>query len=236
MSDTLTFTIDGKECTARPGQNIVDAAKENGVYIPILCHFEGLTPAGTCRICTVKVNGKCMAACTTEVAEGMAVENETPEINDMRKVILEMLLVEGNHFCPACEKSGDCELQAMAYRYKIMAPRFKFTFKPRKLDASNSKLILERNRCIFCKRCIRGVLTEDGKHVFAFTKRGSEIDINIDKELAAKITDEMAQEAMDMCPVGSIIRKEQGFAKPIGARKYDSKPIGSDVESKAVNK
>ncbi|MBD3321383.1 MAG: 2Fe-2S iron-sulfur cluster binding domain-containing protein, partial [Chitinivibrionales bacterium] len=155
MNDKINFTIDGKACTADSGQNIVDAAKANGVYIPTLCHFEGLTPAGTCRICTVKVNGSFMAACTTDVAEGMNVENDTDEITEMRKVILEMLLVEGNHFCPACEKSGDCELQAMAYRFKIMAPRFKFTFKPRKLDAGNAKLVLERNRCIFCKRCIR---------------------------------------------------------------------------------
>lgn len=235
MSDQIKITIDGKECTAKVGQKITDVADENGIFIPTLCNFEGLNPAGTCRICTVKVKGAFMAACTTDVTDGMEVENDTPEISEMRKIILEMLLVEGNHFCPACEKSGDCELQAMAYRYQIMAPRFKFTFKPRQLDASNGKIVLERNRCIYCKRCIRGVLTEDGKHVFAFQKRGSEIDINIDKDLASQISDEMAQAAMDMCPVGSIIKKEKGFEKPIGTRKYDGKPIGSDIEAKAVN-
>jgi [NiFe] hydrogenase diaphorase moiety small subunit len=119
MSD-IKFSIDGKECTAKSGLSIVEAAKANGIYIPVLCHFEGLKPAGTCRICTVKVGGRFMAACTTPVAEGMRIDNMTPEIEDMRKQIVEMLFVEGNHMCPTCEKSGNCELQALGYRYKMM--------------------------------------------------------------------------------------------------------------------
>ncbi|MBD3419731.1 MAG: NADP oxidoreductase [Chitinivibrionales bacterium] len=229
MSEQITFTIDGKTCTSDAGANIADAAKANGVYIPTLCHFENLKPVGTCRICTCKANGRFMSACTTEATDGMVVENETEEISSMRKIIIEMLFVDGNHFCPACEKSGSCELQAMAYHYQMMAPRFKFTFKPKELDASSSKLVLERNRCIMCKRCVRAVTTSDGKHVFAFQKRGSVIDINIDPELADGLTDVQAQEAMDLCPVGAIIHKEQGFNTPIGKRKYDAKPIDDVV-------
>ena len=74
----IKFTIDGKECKGRPGQTIVEAAKENGIYIPVLCYYEGLKPAGICRICTVKVGGRYMAACTTPLAEGMIVENDGP--------------------------------------------------------------------------------------------------------------------------------------------------------------
>ncbi len=101
---TINFTIDGKSCKAKPGQTIVEAAKDNGIYIPTLCHFEGLKPAGTCRICTVKVGGRNMAACTTPVTEGMVVENKTADLEDYRKAIIEMLFVEGNHIVPNMRK------------------------------------------------------------------------------------------------------------------------------------
>jgi [NiFe] hydrogenase diaphorase moiety small subunit len=231
MSESITFTIDGKQCTASKGETITQAARHNGVFIPTLCDFEGLEPAGTCRICTVRVNGKPMAACTTHVEEGMEIENDTKELTANRLVILEMLFVEGNHFCPACEKSGNCDLQALAYRYRMMAPRFTFFFTPKQLDASNSKLMLERNRCILCKRCVRGIRTEEGKSVFAFNRRGKRIDIVIDQQQGETLSDETAQKAMDICPVGAIIRKEKGFDIPIGKRKYDTQPIGTESEN-----
>ena len=88
----------------------------------------------------------------------------------------------------------------------------------------------DRNRCIMCKRCIRTV-TKDGKNVFAFHSRGGEhLHVVLDGELASRLTDEEAQEAMDICPVGAILKKEQGYIVPIGDRKFDKLPIGSDIE------
>jgi [NiFe] hydrogenase diaphorase moiety small subunit len=231
MSDTFKFTIDGKECVAKQGQTVMQAATENGVYIPALCYFEGLTPTGTCRVCTVMINGRPMAACTTPAAPGMKVDNDTAEIQEMRKTIIEMLFVEGNHFCPACEKSGSCDLQALAYRYQMMAPRFEYEFSRRELDASSPKLLIERNRCILCKRCVKSMFTKVGKSLFAIANRGCKSVINIEHGVAADIDDETAQKAMDMCPVGAIIRKEKGFDTPIGQRKYDKQPIGSGIKA-----
>ncbi len=228
MAENIKFTIDGKECEGKPGQTIVEAANDNGVYIPVLCYFEGVKPTGSCRICTVKANGRFLAACTSMIAEGMEIENETPELKDKRKAVIEMLFVEGNHFCPSCEKSGNCDLQALAYKYEVMAPRFPYEFAQRELDATTPKLIIERNRCILCRRCVAGIRNSDGKGVFAFTHRGNKAVINIDHEIAATLTDEQAQKAMDLCPVGAIIKKEEGFKAPIGTRKYDKKPIGSN--------
>ena len=231
MSDKIKFKIDGKECFAEPGQNILDAATDNGVYIPALCHMKGIKPAGSCRLCNVKIAGRVMTACTTPVAAGMEIENNIPEINDLRLSIIEMLFVEGNHFCPSCEKSGNCELQALAYKYQMMVPRFPYEFPIKEIDASAPKLIIERNRCILCKRCIRAFKDENGKNIFAFKKRGHKLEINIDAKLAENLSDEDAQRAMDICPVGAIIRKEKGFDEPIGTRKYDKIAIGSDIES-----
>ncbi len=226
----IQFEIDGKACFAESGQSLIDAAKANGVYIPSLCHVEGVKASGSCRICNVKVNGRNMTACTTPVAEKMIVENDIPELNELRKTIVEVLFVSGNHFCPACEKSGNCELQALGYLYQMLVPRFPYEFPIKGVDASSELIFHDRNRCIMCKRCIRTV-TKDGKNVFAFHSRGGEhLHVVLDGELASRLTEEEAQQAMDICPVGAILKKEQGYIVPIGARKFDKLPIGSDIE------
>ena len=226
----IYFEIDGKPCYAKKGQSVIDAAKENGVYIPSLCHYEGVKPAGSCRLCNVKVNGRIMTACTTPVAEDMVVENEIPEINELRKSIIEIMFVSGNHFCPSCEKSGNCELQAMAYRYQMMVTRYPYEFPINNVDAVPDHLFLDRNRCILCKLCIR-MIKKDGKNVFAFNGRGEQLHVVMDKHLASQMSEEEAQEAMEICPVGAILKKEQGFIVPIGSRKFDKTPIGSDINN-----
>ena len=230
MNNKVTFTIDGKECKADGGKFIVEAAKENGIYIPTLCNFPGLKPKGSCRICTVKVNGRLMTSCTSPVQEGMVIENNIEELNEIRKAIIEVLFVSGNHFCPACEKSGNCELQALAYRFRMMAPRFTFNFPVKEVDSSHPLIIKDQNRCILCKRCMRGIKDEQGKSIFAYKNKSNKAQVVVDSVLAAQLTPEKAQEAMDLCPVGSILAREKGFITPIGKRKYDKSPIGSDIE------
>lgn len=231
MEDKIKIIIDGREISGKPGQTIIEAAQDNGIYIPSLCHMDGIKPAGSCRICNVKVNGRYMTACTTPIAAGMQVENHTDEIEELRKSLLEVLFVAGNHFCPACEKSGNCELQALAYKYQMMVPRFPYEFPIKGVDASAKFIYHDRNRCILCKRCIRTV-TKEGKNVFAFEGRGGQhLHVKMDAGLANKLTEEEALEAMEVCPVGAILKKERGYYSPIGQRKYDNQPIGSDIES-----
>jgi len=228
----IKFTIDNKEYSAKKGQTIVEAAKENGVFIPTLCHFDGLKPAGTCRVCTVKVNGRNMASCTTPVENNMIIDNNIEEINNLRKAIVEMLFVEGNHMCPTCEKSGNCELQALAYRFQMFVPRFPYLWPVRDIVANYPKILIDSNRCIQCLRCVRGVKTSDGKRIFGLVHRGDKAIIEVDPALAKEMTDEQATQAMEICPVGAILKKEVGFIVPIGERKFDSMPIGSEVEGK----
>ncbi len=232
MSTLVKFKIDGVECMAESGIYIMEAARENGIYIPSLCNISGVKPRGSCRICTVLVNGRPMSSCTTPVADGMEIINETEEINDIRKAIVEVLFVEGNHFCPACEKSGNCELQALAYKFKMMVPRFPYLFPNKEVDATNAKIIKDHNRCILCKRCIRAIKTADGKSVFAFRKRGYKLEIITDSEMGDLFTDELAEKAVEVCPVGAILPREKGYEIPIGQRKYDTVEIGSDIEKK----
>lgn len=228
---SIKLKIDGQEITADPGQTILEAADASGVYIPRLCAHPELKPWGSCRVCMVKVNGRAQAACTQPVAEGAVVENNTPELLNVRRALIEMLFVEGNHVCPACEKSGNCELQAMAYRHGISVPRFPYLFPHRELDATHPDLLIERNRCILCARCVRASQTMDGKHVFDFAGRGAHKHIVVDAAQLSATDAKVTDRAMDICPVGSLMKKRVGFATPVGQRKYDNQPIGSEIES-----
>ncbi len=178
----------------------------------------------------MRVGGRYQAACTFPVSEGMSVESATADLQDMRKAIIEMLFVEGNHMCPTCEKSGNCELQALAYRFQMLVPRFPYLFPKRAVEPAGAKLLMEQNRCVKCLRCVRGIRTADNKAVFGPLHRSGRKKIYVDPELASALSERWARTAMDRCPVGCILRKEVGFAVPVGKRKYDQRPIGSDIE------
>jgi len=125
----VKFTIDGKQCEAPEGQNLVKAAEFNGIKIPSLCYYEHIDPPlGTCRVCMVFQEDRPVAACTLKVREGMNIGFNVPALNDARKAMVEMMFAEGNHFCPACEKSGDCDLQGLGYRLGVTASRFRTFF------------------------------------------------------------------------------------------------------------
>ena len=233
MSD-FTIYIDGVEIAARPGQTVIEAADDAGVYIPRLCHLPGLPPHGSCRMCTVIANGRPASACYQPVSPGMVVENETDEMLEHRKALIEMLFVEGNHFCMVCEKSGHCELQALAYRFGVTAPRFPYHWFPRDVDGSHPDVIVDRNRCILCARCVRASRDLDGKQVFQFKHRGPHKKLSVNATARLKDTDlDVTDAALDVCPVGALMRKRGAYAVPIGERLYDHEPIGSDIEHRA---
>ena len=231
MSDKINFSINGKDCVGKKGQSIIQAADDNGIYIPRLCYHPELKPRGSCRICTVNVNGRYTSACTTPVAEGMIILNDTPELLDMRRALVEMLFIEGNHFCPSCEKSGDCELQALAYRLKIMAPRFPYMFPQRQLDATHPEIFIDGNRCIQCARCVHAAQELDGKNIFGFIGRGPSLTIKASSSTGLAAVDiKPTDHCVQVCPVGAIIVKESAYRTPIGKRQYDKKPIGAEIE------
>jgi [NiFe] hydrogenase diaphorase moiety small subunit len=235
---TIKFTVDGKEIVAYEGQTIMQACDQAGVYIPRLCAWKDMTSPGACRVCTVKVNGRCQTSCTEPVRDGMVIENETEEILQIRRDIVDMMFTEGNHFCMFCEKSGNCELQAVAYRLGITAPRFPFQFPIREVDASHPEVMLDKNRCIQCGRCIFASRELDKKNVFQFKDRGKDMKLAVNAASGLLKDTEMSgdDKSAECCPVGCIIKKHIGFKVPIGQRLYDHEPIGSDVEKTVTSK
>lgn len=227
MNEGQNFTLDGRTLPFQDGQTVMEAARAAGVYIPHLCFNPEFAPHGSCRVCLVKVNGRVQAACTTPAAAGLAVQSETGELREIRRGILQMLFVEGNHVCPACEKSGACQLQAVAYYVGMLTPHYTQFYPRRPVDASHPEAVIDFNRCILCELCVRASRDVDGKNIFAVQGRGIEAHLVVNTpsgKLGAtefRITDKAAQ----VCPTGSILTKHQGYNTPIGQRLYDRKPI-----------
>jgi len=228
-----TFMLDGKAIPFEEGQTIIQAATKAGVFIPYLCYHPDFKPHGSCKLCTVKVDGRQTASCTMRAMAGMVVESDTAEINAERRALTQMLFVEGNHFCPSCEMSGNCKLQATAYHLGMMSPHYDHFFPNRAVDASHPDFLLDFNRCILCSLCVRASRDVDGKNVFALSGRGitTHLIVNAKSGQLGDTDFTPADKAAQVCPVGVILRKRKGFAVPIGERKFDKAPISATVEA-----
>jgi [NiFe] hydrogenase diaphorase moiety small subunit len=227
-----SFLLDGEDVPFAPGDTLIQAASRAGRYIPHLCWHPEVAPHGSCRICTVNVDGRAGAACTVKAAAGLEVQSHTEELNAHRKTLLQMLFVEGNHFCPSCEKSGSCKLQATAYVMGMEGPHFEEFYPDRPVDASHPDVLLDFNRCILCELCVRASHDVDGKDVFAIGGRGigTHLLVNSESGRLADTTLALNDRAADICPVGVILPKRRGFAVPIGQRRYDAAPISERGE------
>ncbi|HIJ38310.1 MAG TPA: 2Fe-2S iron-sulfur cluster binding domain-containing protein [Rhodospirillaceae bacterium] len=253
MSDTQEtncFFLDDEAIPFTPGQTIIQAALTAGKYIPHLCYHPEFKPHGSCKLCTVRIDsrtiatedgqtikipGRAAASCTTPAQAGQHVESNIPELLDLRRTLIQMLLVEGNHFCPSCEKSGSCLLQGLAYALGVMNPHFPQYFSKREVDASHPDILLDLNRCILCELCIRASAEVDKKHVFSLSGRGHSKHLICNAE-SGKLGDtnfSATDKAANVCPVGVILHKRHGFETPYGQRRFDQNPINAHAEQYA---
>ena len=228
---TMTIFLDDQQVSFKEGQTIIEAARDAGIYIPHLCYHPEFEPHGSCKVCAVKVNGQCSSACTTLASDGQVIENNTEELNSSRRAITQLLFAEGNHLCPSCEKSGDCELQALGYHLKLFGSHFPHLFPHREVDASHPEILLDRDRCIFCELCVRASRDVDKKNIFAISARGIDSELVVNSP-SGKLKDsgiDVDDRAAHVCPVGAILIKRQAFEVPIGQRHYDKHRI-DDVD------
>ena len=231
MNEAGRFTLDGHELPFEAGDTLMRAAHRAGQHIPHLCWHERLGQIAACRLCVVKIDGHFVAACTTPATDGARVACRTPELDARRRLLLQMLFVEGNHFCPSCEKSGQCLLQATAYEMGMLGPHFEEFYPRRPVDASHPDTWLDLNRCILCKLCVRASRDIDGKDVFAIGGHGigSRVLVNSPSGRLGDSRFEASDFAATVCPVGAILPKRRGFVVPIGERRFDRAPISAEA-------
>ena len=240
MSTEKTFRLDGKTLCFKEGDTVMDAALRAGEYIPHLCHNPEFKPHGSCRVCVVIANGRHSSACTLPAAENMEVDNSSDAVVEQRRSLLQMLFVEGNHVCPACEKSGACQLQAIAYYTRMLNPHFTHFFPKRSIDASHPDIVFYYNRCILCELCVRASRDVDKKNVFSVSGRGMKSRLVFNSPSGKLGDSELSStdKAVSVCPVGALLPKHHGYEKPIGQRLYDIKPIsvvGDVAASRSAN-
>ncbi len=218
------FSFDGIQIAFTSGQSIMQAVLDGGGYIPHLCYHPQLSVHGSCRLCMVKVGDRYLSACTTEAQNGMQVENQISELRELRLKLLEMLFAEGNHFCPSCELSGNCQLQALAYELGMTHSRFPLQYPTRKRDGSHATVFLDRDRCINCEICVRASRELDGKNVFSLSGRGSDTALQINSEDGRLgSTDLIATDSSArLCPVGALVFKQGNYAERPNERLYDT--------------
>ncbi|MDP1920224.1 MAG: 2Fe-2S iron-sulfur cluster-binding protein [Myxococcales bacterium] len=229
---SATFTLDGEAIEFEPGQTLIEAARVKGRFIPFLCAHPEFPAHGSCRVCTVLVNGRPMASCTTKAAEGLVVESTTAELKSDRQALVQMLFVEGNHFCPGCEKSGGCTLQSLGTELGVTSAGFAHESPRRPVDASHPDILLDFNRCILCELCVRASADVDHKDVFALSGRGlsKHLIVNAESGRLADTGMSTTDKAMTVCPVGVILKKRHGFHAPIGERPHDVESPRQHVE------
>ena len=154
----VKLTIDGRNIEVKEGTTVLEAAQQAGILIPTLCAHPELTPYGGCRLCLVEVEGArtLQPSCTLPASPNMVIHTDTQKVHDARKFILTLIFSERNHFCPYCQVSGgDCELQNAALNEGMTHWALQPNYQPFAMDASHPYFVLDNNRCILCRRCVR---------------------------------------------------------------------------------
>ena len=211
MAQQISLRIDSQLCTATQGQTIFEVAKANDRYIPSLCHMEGLSSPGACRLCLVEVAGvgRLLPACTTPVQAGMSVATDSDKLAHNRLMALELLFIERNHICAVCVSNGHCEMQSLAQTLGMTHVRFPYNYPKLPVDASHPRWVLDHNRCILCSRCVRVCDEIEGAHVWDIAARGinSMLVAELDKPWGEAASCTNCGKCVQVCPTGALVEK-----------------------------
>lgn len=212
-----TLQINGNHVSGRADESILEIARENDIFIPTLCFIEGLSPIGACRLCLVEIEGsnKLQPACATLVEEGMQVYTDSERLAKYRKMVLEMLFIEGNHVCAVCVANGHCELQWLAEELGVDHTNLHYRFPDKEIDVSHYRYAIDHNRCILCARCVRVCAEIEGAHTWDVSGRGINASVVTDLHTpwAESQTCTECGKCIQSCPTGALFKKSRAVGE-----------------------
>lgn len=226
-----TLTIDGVPVAGAEGETVLQVAQEAGIRIPTLCHFEGLSDVGACRLCLIEVVGsaKPRLACMTPVEEGMEVIATSERLAGYRATIVEMLFVERNHVCAVCVANRHCELQDLAVELGVTHFDLPEIHPLLGVDASHDLFAIDHNRCVLCTRCVRVCDEIEGAHTWDLLGRG--IDARVVTDLGtpwgSSTSCTSCGKCVQVCPTGALFEKGRSIGegsrspRPLPPRMHD---------------
>jgi bidirectional [NiFe] hydrogenase diaphorase subunit len=207
----ITLTINDQMVTAQDDQSLLGVLREQGIEIPTLCHLEGLSERGGCRLCVVEIEGsnRLHASCTTPIQEGMVVHTHSERILAYRKMLLELLFAERNHVCAVCVMNGHCELQSQAALAGMDHVRYDYLHPDLPMDASHNLFVLDQNRCILCTRCVRVCDEVEGAHTWDLMGRGinSNVIVDLNQPWGTSESCTSCGKCVQVCPTGALYAK-----------------------------
>ncbi|NSW51153.1 MAG: bidirectional hydrogenase complex protein HoxU [Anaerolineae bacterium] len=215
----IQLTINGQAIKAAEGETILETARANGIDIPTLCHQEGVTPTGACRMCLVELDGtnKLLPSCVTRAADGMVIRTDTEKLKRYRRTILELLFAERNHTCAVCVSNGHCELQSQAQAHKIDHVNFDYRNPQLIVDLSHERFGIDHNRCILCGRCVRVCDEIEGAHTRDMRNRGiaTLIITDFDQSWGEASSCTNCGKCVEVCPTGALFIKGLGAGEMV---------------------
>ena len=229
---TVNLKINGVEIAVPEGTTILKAARDNGISIPTLCELEGLTPYGGCRVCIVEIIGspKIFVSCATPVSDGMEVITESEKIKEYRKMAVQNILAERTHICSVCVANNSCELQKLANEMGIDHVEFEREWTSNMVDSTHNFLVIDRNRCILCTRCVRVCDQIEGVHTLdqKLRSKDTQIIMDMDSLWGESTSCTSCRKCAKVCPVGSIyvegeplsFTKDRTIAKFVLSRRH----------------
>jgi len=222
----MFISINGKSCEASPGENVLQVALRNGIYIPHLCYHPRTGPAGKCRACVVEVEDLpgLQTSCNLMVREGMKVITDSEVVKNAQRVVVDLALSSGRHDCLSCEQNGNCELQDAAYYLGIERPSYVFKRENYPIDQTSEFIYVERDKCISCGRCVAGCNQTVVNEVLNFANRGFETKVVFDNDAdMGQSTCVQCGECVQLCPVGAIVDKRAlGAGRPWELKKVET--------------
>ncbi len=230
----VKLTIDGNNVEVPEGKTVLEAAKQAGIPIPTLCAHPELTPYGGCRLCLVEVEGArtLQPSCTLPASNNMVVRTDTQKVHDARKFVLTLIFSERNHFCPYCQVSGgDCELQNAALGEGMSHWPLEPNYQPFAMDASHPYFVLDNNRCILCRRCVRACGELVGNFTLGFEERGARsflvADFGVPLDQSTCIS---CGTCVQVCPTGALIDRVSAYrGKEIQVDHHQTICVGCSV-------